>query len=507
MTYFIGVDVGTLGTKSVLVDVEGKILASAFKEYGVVSLKPGWAEQHPSTWFEAFCETVKSVLKASDVDSKDVAGVCVSSLYGGSGVLCDEEMNPLRPSLIWADRRAVDECRWVRERIGEEEIFKVTGNVVDPYYGYTKMLYVKFKEPKIWERTRHILTPNGYCAYRVTGSVSTDLSSAGNYGGIFNIHKRVWSEELMDELGIPRSLFPERLVMAKDVVGEVTGEGEELTGLRKGTPVMAGGIDAPVSALSSGAMEDGDLSCMLGTSMCNGFINSELRLSPKLVNYPYVIRDHEMLYSFAGVVTAGYCVRWFRDQLGRGESELAGQLGLSGYAVLDLMAEKAPPGSDGLIFLPHMMIGERAPYWDNHVRGTLAGLTVYHTKAHVFRAFLEGVAYALRYSVEAALEAGMPLKRVLLVDGGARSALWRRIMTDVTGMVMEYIAGAAGAPLGDALLAGVGCGALKGYEAIRDWVKVTEKVKPDPQNRAVYDKQYKLFRALYESLKEVYKQF
>ena len=507
MAYLIGTDIGTLGTKSVLVDPEGRILASAFEEYDVITLKPGWAEQRPRIWFEAACRTIKSVLEASNVEAKDVAGICISSLYGGSGIFCDEEVKPLRPCIIWADRRATEECEWVKEHIGEEGIFKVTGNVVDPYYGYTKMLYIKFKEPKIWERTRYILTPNAYCIYKLTGNLSTDLSSAGNYGGIFDIHKRDWSEEMMDELGIPRSLFPERLFMSSETVGEVTGEGERLTNLKRGTPVMAGGIDAPVSALSSGAVDDGDLSCMLGTSMCNGFINEKLRLSPKLVNYPYVIRDREMLYSFAGIVTAGYCIRWFRDQLGRQEHQFANQLNISGYQILDLEAEKIPPGSEGLIFLPHMMVGERAPYWDDYIRGTLAGLTVYHTKAHIFRAFLEGVAYALRYSVEIALEAGMPLRRALLVDGGAKSTLWRRIMADVTGLTMGYIAGAAGAPLGDALLAGIGTKTLRGYNAIKDWVKVTEETKPNPENRETYDKYYGIFKKLYTSIREVFKEF
>jgi xylulokinase len=507
MTYLIGTDIGTLGTKSILVTIEGEITASAFEEYDVITLKPSWAEQRPEIWFDAVCKTIKSVLDTSKVESKDVEGVCISSLYGGSGIFCDKNMSPLRPCLIWADRRATSECEWVKEKIGEEEIFKTTGNVIDPYYGYTKMLYIKSKEPNIWNETKYIVTPNAYCIYRLTDSLSIDLSSAGNYGGIFNIHKRDWSEELMDELGISRSFFPENLLTSKDLVGEVTENGANLTGLQKGTPVMAGGIDAPVSALSSGAIYDGDLSCMLGTSMCNGFISDKLRLSPKLVNFPYVVRDKEMLYSFAGIVTAGYCIRWFRDQLGKQESEMADQLDLSSYAILDLEAQNILPGSEGLLFLPHLMVGERAPYWDDYVRGTLAGLTVYHTKAHIFRAFLEGISYAVKYSIEVALESGMRLNRSLLVNGGAKSALWRAIMADVTGRPMGYIAGAAGAPLGDALLAGVGCGALKDYTAIKDWVKITDNVEPNPKNRAVYDKYYKIFRRLDESIREVYRDF
>ncbi|HID90473.1 TPA: hypothetical protein EYP44_00750, partial [Candidatus Bathyarchaeota archaeon] len=276
-------------------------------------------------------------------------------------------------------------------------------------------------------------------------------------------------------------------------------------GLRRGTPVCAGGIDAPVSALSVGALEDGDLASMLGTSMCNGFISHKPRLSPKLINYPYVAHDTEFLYSFAGIVTAGYCLRWFRDQLGKVEASLASQTPLSAYQVLDLEAERVPPGSDGLIFMPHMMVGERAPYWDEYVRGCLTGLTLYHSKAHIFRAFLEGIAYAFRYSVEVAMEAGMPVRRVLLVDGGARSRLWRQILADVTGLEMTYTAEATGAPLGDALLAGVGTGALEHYGVIKEWLQVTELTKPNPKTKAVYDKCYRLYRRVYQANREIFK--
>lgn len=505
MGYLVGTDIGTLGTKSVLVSTEGKILSSAFEEYGVETPRPGWAEQWPEIWFDAVAKTIRTVVERAGVHSDDISGLCVSGLYGGSGIPCDEEMRPLRPCIIWADRRAKGECDWVKRNVDVARLFQLTGNVVDPYYGYTKMLWIKFNEPAIWSRIHQLVTPNAYCIYRLTGSLSIDLSSAGNYGGLLDIHKRSWSEECMDALGIPRRLFPEQLSMSKDVVGELNSEGSRLTGLRKGTPVSAGGIDAPVSALSVGALNDGDLASMLGTSMCNGFINRQNRLSRQLVSYPYVADDREATYSFAGIVTAGYCIRWFRDQLGRAEMKLAEELDLSAYALLDLEAEKVPPGCDGLVFMPHMMVGERAPYWDDDVRGCLAGLTLYHTKAHMFRAFLEGIAYALRYSIEVATAAGMPLRRVLLVNGGAKSRLWRTILTDVTGLAMTYIAQNPGAPLGDALLAGVGNGTLEGYHVIDEWLEVSEVTKADPVRREKYDAYYTIYHQLYNSSKETFK--
>ncbi len=302
----------------------------------------------------------------------------------------------------------------------------------------------------------------------------------------------------MEELGIPRRFFPEEISPSEEVVGEVTAEGERLTGLRRGTPVCAGGIDAPVSALAGGATQDGDLASMLGTSMCNGFISHAPRLSPRLVNFPYVVNGRKTLYSFTGVVTAGYCVRWFRDQLGEAEKKRAEETGKDAYSLLDDEAERVPPGSEGLIFLPHMMVGERAPYWDENLRGGFLGLGVHHTRAHMFRAVLEGVAYAMRYSIEAAEEAGLRIRRATLVDGGARSPLWRRIIADATGKAMSHIPGAQGAPLGDAILAGLGTGVLKGPGIVEEWIGEKVETKPNPEKSKLYDRYYELY---VESLK------
>jgi len=507
LSYLVGTDIGTLGTKTVIVDVGGRVKASAFQEYGVLTPKQGWAEQWPDVWADAAHKTISRVVKDSGVDPGDVAGLSISSLYGGSGVPLDREMKPIRPCIIWADRRATDECRWVREKVGVDTLFRETGNVVDPYYGYTKMLWMREKEPGNWGRIHRLETPNAYCIRGLTGEESVDYSSAGNYGGIFNIHKRTWSERMMEELGVPRRLFPEKIYSSEEIVGEVNVEGSRLTGLKPGTPVCAGGIDAAVSALAGGAILDGDLASMLGTSMCNGFISHRPRLSPRMVNFPYVVDGRRCLYSFTGVATAGFCVRWFRDELGAAEKEKAEETGEDAYKLLDGMAEKVPPGSDSLIFMPHMMVGERAPYWDEHLRGGLLGLTVYHTRAHIFRAILEGVAYAMRFSLEAAWETGMKINRATLVDGGARSPLWRQIIADVTGLRMSYIPGAQGAPLGDAILAGLGTKAISSHSVIDEWMPEKIEMRPDPKREEVYRHYYNLYKAALEASKPIFKEF
>jgi len=500
---FLGTDIGTFGTKSCLVDISGRILAESFVETDVIIPKPGWAEQWPEVWWDAYVKSVKEVLRKSGIDPADIAGISVSGLYTGSGVPVDKNFKPLRPGIIWMDRRAIDEAEQIKREIGEDEIFKKTGNIVDPFYGFTKILWIKKNEPKIWEKIHQLVTSYGYIVYKLTGISCIDHSSACVIGGIYDIHKRDWCEELMDELGIPREFFPEKINWSKDVVGEVTDEGGKAIGLKKGTPVVAGGIDAPVSALSVTALNDGDLASMIGTSMCNGFIQDELRLSKKLVNMPHVAYDTRKLYSFAGIITAGAVVRWFRDELTPHEKITAERSGLSTYMLLDKMAEKIPPGSDGLIFTPHMTVGERAPYWNPSLRSCIFGLTLYHKAAHLFRAFLEGVAYAIRDSIEAAREAGIPLKRAILVDGGAKSPLWRQIMADITGIEFNYISGVPGAPLGDALLAGVGTNNLK-YEDIFKWIEITQTVKPIPENVRIYNRYYELYRKIRDSLMDCY---
>ena len=211
----------------------------------------------------------------------------------------------------------------------------------------------------------------------------------------------------------------------------------------------------------------------------------------------------QKVYSHSGIATAGAVVRWFRDALGRHEKLVAESSGISAYMILDKMAEKISPGAGGLIFTPHMMVGERAPFWSSDMRSCLFGLTLSHTKAHIYRAFLESVAYALRDSIEVDREIGIPIRRIILVDGGAKSPIWRQIMADVTGLELQYIEAAPGAPLGDALLAGVGTGYLK-YETINEWVSVDKIVKPNPENVKIYEKYYRLYRKVRESLEECY---
>ena len=298
--YVIGVDVGTTSAKAVLTTDKGEILGQHLSEYGLLTPRPLWAEQWPEVWFEGMIKAVQGALKKSGVSPKNVRAMTVSSLYGGSGIPVDKEMTPLHPCLIWMDRRAQAETAWVRDNVDLDELFAVTGNGVDSYYGFTKMLWLKNNQPEVWAKTRAFLPPNAYLTYRLTGEVAVDYSSAGNIGGVFNVGKKQWSQTMTESLEIPLELLPERLVASAEVVGNLHAEGADMLGLLPGTPVCAGGVDAAVATLSAGVFRPGQHVAMMGTSMCWGLIHPEQPKQPGLISMPYVLNPETTTYTFGG---------------------------------------------------------------------------------------------------------------------------------------------------------------------------------------------------------------
>lgn len=501
--FLIGVDIGTQGTKAVVVGPEGEVLGGGLVEYGIEQPRPSWAEQWPQVWEEAVYNAIRQAVERSGVASRDVAALCLSGLYGGSGVPVDRGMKPLRPCLIWMDRRATEEVRWVKENVDLDKLFAVTGNYVDTYFGYTKILWIKRHEPRIWAKVHKFVPPTSYVEYRLTGQLAVDFSSAGNLGGIFDLRRLSWSEEMAEDLGIPLELMPERLVPSTEVVGELTAEAAGKCGLVPEIPVVAGGIDAPMATLSAGATEPGDNVAMMGTSTCWGVVHRGEGLSPKLVSMPHVVNPGEEIYTWGGSATSGALIRWFRDNLGRPEAEAGERIGVDPYRILDLEAEEIPPGSEGLLVLPYFM-GERAPLWDPKARGTILGLTLYHTRAHIYRAFMEAAAYSLRHSIEVGEACGLKLREEVRVVGGvAKSQIWPQILADVTGRPILVPLGNVEAPLADALIAGLAVGLISDHKAISDWIREVHVFKPCKDTHERYTALYGLYRRLYEEIRDV----
>ncbi len=502
--YLIGTDIGTQGTKSVIVDERGTFVSDSFQEYDVLTSKHSWAEQWPDVWLSAVVKTLKRCLEKSKIKAKDVAGIAFSGLYGGSGIPVDKNKVPLYPCLIWMDRRAREETRWVKNNVPKDKIFGITGNYVDSYYGFTKMMWIKKHEPKVWESTYEFVTPKDYIVYKLTDELATDYSSAGNIGGVFDIRKRTWSNEMCEILGIPKEKLPKRIMKSTDVVGKLRKEYADAIGLLEGTPVISGGIDAPVAQLSAGVLNEGEHVAMAGTSMCWGTVHDGKYLTPSLVSFPYVVHEDKMIYTFGGSATSGALARWFRDEFGSYEKEVEKKTGISAYTLLETEAKMIPPGSDGVIILPYFM-GERSPIWDPDAKGTILGLSLYHKRAHIYKAMLESAAYSLRHNMEVAIGTGMKLNPDCWIVGGvARSEFWVKIFADVTGFNMKRLSKDVEAPLGDAFIAGLGTGVIDKPERIKEWIEFRPLIRVDKENHKIYNEYYKVYLEAYQRIKNIF---
>lgn len=466
---------------------------------------PLWAEQWPDVWLQAVCNVIRRLLATSRVPPQNVAGICVSSLYGGSGVPLDVDMKPVRPCIIWMDRRATSEVQWIKEHVGLNTLFRVTGNWVDSYFGYTKLLWIKRMEPKNWARISLFLPPNAYINWHLTGQIAIDHSSAGNLGGLYDIHAHRWSEEMAQVLGIPLDRLPQRIVSSEEIIGEITKKGTELTSLAPGTPVLAGGIDAPMATLAAGALHSGDNVAMMGTSTCWGVIHEGEGFAPELVSMPYVVEATKKIYTWGGSATSGALARWFRDQLGHDEVAQGIKTGKDPYQLLDNLAKNVPPGCEGLLALPYFM-GERAPLWDPTARGAWVGLTLSHTKGHLFRSLLEATAFALHAAIDVGKKIGLPLcEETIVVGGVAKSPLWLSIIADITGRVIRTPATEGiDAPLADAFLVGLATGLIERCDQIKTWLRYSDPISPDPKRHAIYNRLYVVHRKLYEVLQPLF---
>ncbi|MGG0741340.1 FGGY-family carbohydrate kinase [Niallia taxi] len=497
MNYLLGTDIGTSGTKTILMDTDGNLIAQDLQEYDVLTPKPLWAEQWPSVWLDAAKASIKNTVLKSGIPPEDIRGIAVSGLYGGSGIPLDENMEPVRPCMIWMDRRAEKEANWVLESIGKEKLLEVTHNGADPYYGYTKILWMKNNEPENWRKTKLFLPPNDYVIYKLTGEVVIDYSSAGNIGGIFDMNNRTWSKEMMAAMDIPVSMMPEKIVESTDIVGGLTKEAAAELGLTAGMPVIASGIDCGAANIGLGVFDSGIYAAAIGTSMCAALISDKPVQGKDLIVWPYLYDAKRLSYYFAGGATAGAIVKWFRQTLCQFELEAEKAGGKNAYDVLNEQAANIPAGSDGLVVLPYFM-GERSPIWDSDAKGTIVGLSLAHTKAHMYRAFLEAVAYSLRDAIEAT---GEYLGEYILLAGGVtKSKLWRQIFADVTGYPIVCPIHDVEANMGDVMLAGIGTGLLS-YDDVKKWQVLDDKIMPNQENHRKYNDYYKVYKSIYQNLK------
>lgn len=500
--YLIGCDVGTSGAKSVLIDSEGAVLGSHYIEYPLITKRPGWAEQDPEWYWAAVADTIRACISQSGADPAEIRGVSISALSPAC-ILVDDKLNPLQDSHIWMDRRGTKEAAMVKDLIGEEKVFEVSANPIDPFFATIKVLWEKNNRPDLYKKTYKVQTAADYPRMKLTGKTVTDYSNASLFGICYNIIKKEWDYSLIEQLGLNAEIFPDTFP-CDEVVGEVTAQAAERTGLKKGTPVVAGTVDAGAAYLAGGAVRDGDMSLTMGTAGCMGFVHSEPKFTKNMITIAHMANSRSMYVTNAAIVSCGALLKYFRDNFAQMEKVTAQSLGLDVYDLITLEAAEAPLGSDGLIVLPYFM-GERTPIWDTNARGVLFGMSLAHKRGHIVRAFLEGAAYALyqnfRYIKESGVKMTIPL---VLGEGGAKSELWRQIISDVFNTPVVYMKQSKGAPAGNAINAGVGTGVFKDYSIALDWVSYTDRNEPDRARHQQYMKYYEIFERLYGKVKDEY---
>jgi sugar (pentulose or hexulose) kinase len=493
----IGVDIGTQSTKAALMSVRGRLLAQHAQGYGVEMPRPLWAQQPAQPWLQAVQQCIRSVVdagrRAHGLADGQVRAVAISGLYGGSGIPVDAQLEPLHPCLIWMDRRAQPQVDWVRKHVDVAELQRITGNGVDSYYGFTKMMWLREHAPDVWQHSWKLLPPNAWVVAQLTGEVAIDHSSAGNIGGVYDLALRGWSLPMLEQLGIPARLMPERLVGSHEVVGTLRVSQAAALGLQAGTPIVAGGVDAAVATLAAGAVRPGRHVAMLGTSMCWGTVREGHAGSAGLITMPHVVGALDRVYTFGGALTAGAAEVWARQALWEGDA-------VPEPAALEQAAAALPAGSDGLLFLPYLM-GERSPVWDARASAGFLGLGLRHRRTHLYRAVLEGVAFALQHNITAALAGNGGLDEELIAVGGAaRSDLWMQIIADVTGRPVLTLAEDVEATQGAAMLAARGAGLIDEADMARGWVQPVLRATPDPKHRAAYAALYEQYVAAYPAL-------
>lgn len=495
----LGIDVGTSGTKTLLIDEAGRPLAAATAEYPLSTPRPGWAEQEPRHWWEAAQVTVRRVLAEAGVSGAEVRGIGLSGQMHGS-VFLDERHEVLRPALLWCDQRTAAQCEWITETVGADRVVELTANPVLTGFTAPKIIWLRDHEPETYARVRQVLLPKDYVRLMLTGSFATEVSDASGTA-MFHVRERRWATELLDAIGVPAEWLPE-CFESEVPSARISAAAAAATGLREGTPVVGGGGDQAAGAVGNGIVESGIVSSTVGTSGVVFAFSEEPRVDPSLRLHTFCHAVRGKWHQMGVMLSAGGSLRWYRDVLGAQEADVARALGVDPYELIAREAAGAPAGCEGLLFLPYLT-GERTPHPDPNARGVFFGLSLRHNRRHLARAVLEGVAYGLRDSFEILAEMGVPIHQVRASGGGARSPLWRQIQADVTGREHVMINVDEGPAFGVALLAGVGTGVWSSTaEACRATIRVTDRCPPRPESAAVYERHYPIYRGLYPSLKE-----
>ncbi|MBE6871379.1 MAG: xylulokinase [Ruminococcaceae bacterium] len=501
MSYLIGTDIGTSGTKTVIFDEKGNSIASALYEYPLYQPQAGWAEQAPEDWWKAVYSSIASAMAKSGISANDVAGIGLSGQMHGL-VMLDKNDNILRRSIIWCDQRTSAECEQITSLVGASRLIEITANPALTGFTASKIMWVKNHEPYIFEKCAKILLPKDYIRYMLTGEVATDVSDASGMQ-LLDIKNRCWSDEVLSKLGISRDTLG-KVYESCAVTGTLTEKAAALCGLKAGIPVVGGAGDQAASAVGNGIVKGGRVSSTIGTS---GVVFAHLdapRIDPKGRVHTFCHAVPNAWHIMGVTQGAGLSLKWFRDNFCQAEKTAAEMMDTDPYVLMDKQAELSPCGANGVIYLPYLM-GERTPHLDPNAKGVFFGLSAVHTRRDMLRAVMEGVAYSLLDCMEIVRELGMAPSAVRASGGGGKSPLWRQMQADVFGCPVETVNSSEGGALGVALLAGVGAGIYDSVPQACDAViSVKSTIYPDTASQKAYEKAYSIYKALYPALKDIF---
>ena len=495
MGYLLGLDIGTSGVKALLISIAGKIISSKTVAYPLATPHSGWAEQSPDDWWEATLKVIRETVSDHPIASNQIKGISLSGQMHSS-VFLDEKMKVIRPAILWSDTRTSGQCQEIYAKAGG--LAKLIHYVSNPALeGFTapKILWLKENEPDNYKKVKHVLLPKDYIRYRLTAELFTEVSDAAGTL-LFEVIKKRWSTDLLKKLEINRDFLPP-VLNSFDLAGKITKSIADRTGLHSGTPVVAGGADNACGAVGSGITEAGRVMVSIGSS---GVVlaqtnNPQADQKGRIHLFNHACPDS--WYMMGVMLSAGMSYEWLQKKLFNRSLD---------YSKLDRLAEEIAPGSEGLTFLPYLY-GERTPHNDANARGVYFGISGKHDQRHFIRSVLEGVAFALKDSLELMKDRGVQIKEIRMIGGGAKSRIWQQILADILDEKINLLNVEEGPAFGAALIAGVGVGVYKSFtEAGNKLIKIERTILPVIQNTERYHKHYQLYQKLYFSLKENFKE-
>ncbi|MBN1486641.1 MAG: xylulose kinase [Anaerolineae bacterium] len=504
--YLCGIDNGTTGTKAMVFDLDGNIMGEDYREYKCEFPVPGWVDQDAEMLFQSSCAALKSAIAKSGVDPKDIAAMGLST-QRCTMVPVDKDCRPLRKAISWQDSRATVECDWIRDVISAEKYYDITGLPIAAVWAFPTILWIRNNEPEIYEKTNKFLLTQEFILHRLGADGYPEDWSNGSLQGLMEIETFKWSQELINDAQLNSDQLPDLVPSAK-MVGRITKEAAELTGLAEGTPLVTGGGDQQCAGIGAGVIADGLCEVTLGTagvSLC--FMDKPLK-DPQM-KMPCSAHAYPGKWECEGLQNAaGASYRWFRDTLANLEVALGQHSGIDPYELINNQVSKTPVGSRGLFYIPYLA-GASAPNWDPYAKGSFVGLTLAHDYGCMARAVMEGISLETREILESFEGLGLELKEVRITGGGTKSTLWNQMQADIYGKPVSKLAIGEATVLGAAILGGVGAGVFNSVEeGVEQMVRIEAQYEPDNSNHLVYNEVFDIYRNIYHSMAQngVYKQ-